>query len=145
MRNYWLEKKRQEQVYLHDDFVDLNSYSYQFVQNEVVRWSPGSYWRLGYTPVLENSLVGTIYWDDNAIQTFYVQDDGRFIFYPIGEPFVIARSDGSSIDYRTGEIKLSWGWDWKAPIVANARLPFLSREGTRLVVSYGSETIRRSQ
>ena len=90
-------------------------YSSQFVQNETSDTHPGgaaltyTYSPLEHTPVFAGTLIGTIYDDSTAIQTFTVDSDGDFTFTSIGSPSQVA-TDGT-VDLATGEVTLTFDGD----------------------------------
>jgi hypothetical protein len=87
-------------------------YSHQFVQNEGTSSDPGNtttsvFAPLEHTPVLAGTVTGTINVGGVAIQTFTVSTGGVFSFQTLlsGQP---AYANGGTINYQTGEVKVTW-------------------------------------
>jgi hypothetical protein len=104
-------------------------YSSQFVQNENSKVIPmpfndikleknQTYHWLEYTPVMAGTLVGTISYNEEVVQTFAMQSDGSVIFQPPvdakGPPknFVTKLT----LNCNTGEIYMTWNKEPRQPI-----------------------------
>jgi hypothetical protein len=88
-------------------------YSHQFVQNETQTAAGGNVvqkYALQKSPVLPGTLVGTVYDDTTAVQTFTVPSSGTTLsFTTIGSPSTYVSS--GSIDLTTSVLSLTWNAD----------------------------------
>lgn len=113
--------------------ADLNFwYSHQFVQNEEVKaeisFTENRRYQLGHKHLLEGTLVGSVYANNQCVQTFVVNSEGEAKLTAVGSPTLYI------VDLRTnhldGEIDATW----------NA----IAGE-TRLVVSYEYDYTKENQ
>lgn len=93
-----------------DGFLDLYPSS-QYVQNEVLETNRGSskftlYAPLSHTPVLRQTMTGTVYVGTKAVQTFFSNALDKFEFADLGTPLIKAVE--GEMNKMTGEIALTW-------------------------------------
>jgi hypothetical protein len=86
-------------------------YSSSFIENETTSTDAGTltsatYAPLEKTPVVVNTLIGTIYDGSTAVQTFTVNSAGTFTFAAIGSPTVYVTA--GTINANTGELTFTW-------------------------------------
>lgn len=90
-------------------------YPWQFIQNEeqvgvVEAYDRCCSFRLAHPGIGGNTVVGTVYYNGEAIQTFVQQcrrdNPNFFIFTDIGYPQV--KMVFGTIDFATGDIKMTW-------------------------------------